>query len=152
VSYLKVLTGLLAIAQLIYAQHTGYWRQVTPQRAENRICRVVENEDGLLSELRALKWDLRRFPAIDWDNDCAIVIAPSYHYDCCELSFFGINWDGNAREYRLNWGWINPDNAARSGNSVTFGSRSPGPEVVVISFKHGFHAANTFKCYEQPPQ
>ncbi len=147
---LRVLLVFL-IADLAFPQHSGYWNQSTPKRTESRDCRLVETQDELLSELRSLSWDMGRIPIIDWKNDCVIIIAPSYYYKEFVIAFFGLDWDGDAGQYNLNWGWATPKDDAPSPGSVTFGSRSPGRETIVVSFKHGMHAANKFQCSERKP-
>lgn len=146
-----VLLAALA-ADTTIAQHIGYWSQPTHNRTESRLCSVVENQDELLGELRALKWDLSRTPVIDWKEDCAVIIAPDHYYQNFDLAFFRLWWDGEESAFFAEWGWANPDQESASGGSITLGSKSPGREVMVISFKHYMHAKNKFVCEELKPQ
>jgi hypothetical protein len=135
---------MLLIGTPIAAQHHGYWAQSTPQ-GKSFECQLVEDYASMMTILRQAGWDVDRgVPVIDWEKDCAIVIAPDKYYEDGEIAFFGLSWKGD--KFLLQHGWVSLEVAEIGGSSATFGSALGTPETIVVSFPHYMHSANPFYC------
>ena len=91
-------------------------------------------------------WNMERVPALDWQRDEAVVVAPSKYYKSGLLSFYGLTREGNT--IVLAYGW-KPIQASESvgANSASFGSVGEGyPATIVISHKRGIDSGLNFQC------
>jgi hypothetical protein len=158
----SVLAVLLVLASVCAsAEHTGYWKQRTPAGASTA-CRLVETQEHLLTALREVGWQMTSVPTINWQDDCAIIISPPNHVQGATMAFYAISWNG--KQFVLDWGRILMQSSVQTAvSSRSLGQASlpawdkihssmsdPGPETIVVSFKHYMHDPNQLVCSQRP--
>jgi hypothetical protein len=137
-----------SIAVTLEAQSKGWWWKPTPQ-GKSVACQIVETESAMVDALNSVGWDTKTTPVVNWETDCAVVIAPSHSYRNLQMYFATLDWRDGA--YHVDWSWGRPQESSNQGNSRTMGSSVDGAQTIVVAFPHSVHASNKFFCTEFKP-
>ncbi len=141
--FLSFAVGYVTVASA--SEHTGYWNQRT-QAGDEFKCEGVTSRERMEEVLRKAGWGMQSVPAIDWQRDEAVVVAPSKYYKSGLLSFYGLTRDGNT--IVLVYGW-KPNQASESvgANSASFGSVVAGYlATIVVAHRRGLDSGLNFQC------
>jgi len=115
------------------------------------ICTVAHAQSEMENLLKQAGWPLTYSrPLIDWQTDCAVIIAPGVRYRDYTLAFFDLTWTG--REFALDWGWKPVKRLSRGGESITSGyegSMVTQSEALIVVARRNVYPANSLTCYEK---
>jgi len=124
---------------------TGHWQVYVPSgRTVN--CQSITNQKDLELVLKKTGCDPKSnpFPAIDWNRDIAIIIAPPKNHNVNhKRQYKGLSVNEN--ELTVRYEWITESRSLQynneSGNSViTMGSRQlTEPSVTLVSFNRSLN-------------
>ena len=149
--------AILAVSCLLSGSVSGqkkYWTtffvedRVTKASHEVRRCDVALDQEKMESMLRDVDWPLNSVkPAVDWEEDAAVIIAPTGADVSFTLSFIDLKWTG--REFMLNWGWWNSHlRQYRGPSTITFGQGTSKHQVLVVVVKRYVYTNNKLFCQE----
>jgi hypothetical protein len=117
-----VLIITLLSTPIAYAQHTKWWRGLTPNQQRAIDCEVAKDDESLARLLRPLGWGADRFPDNDWSTRYVVVIAPNLFHRGYHLGFIEERKSDTTLEFR--WSWVTPEasaNGTQNGGSVSIG-------------------------------
>lgn len=145
---LILVVGSLVPTSTAYAQaHSGYWVEGTPNRTESRVCTVVQDEEALRRELKAIRWGANSVPDVAWSKDVAVIVAPPRSHRGWSLTLFHIADPDTSPS--LEWGWYL---APRSGSSTrSYGGVGDGPAAIVVAVPRDV-AVRGLRCREVKAQ
>ncbi len=145
---------LVAFATVAHAsEHTGYWNEST-QEGDSFPCEGVTTEERMKEVLRSAGWNMKDgIPRIDWENDEAVIIAPSEYseyYRSGDLAFYKLYRENDS--IVLEYGWkqivnVTITTETRGVQVTTLGSvAAAGPATIVVSFRRGLDRGLKFVC------
>jgi hypothetical protein len=148
---LYVVASFLVSIQLATSQslHTGYWRKNTPEGKSYK-CQAANTRESMIEILREVGWPIEEgIPSVNWQTDKVTIIAPDTYNKKYNLAFFGLEWNGNASRFELNYGSVRIKSEEVGPNSASFGSVSESvPQTIVVSHPRNFSDSN-FYCINE---
>ena len=132
------------------SNHTGYWNGHTPT-GKSFECEEVTTEERMKEVLRSAGWNMDdEVPAIDWERDEAVIVAPSYYYESGHLAFYSLYREDDSIVLEYGWDQIGRHDTTTTTTGIqitTLGSSSPGyPATIVVSYRKGLDSGLKFVC------
>ena len=156
-SFQMIATPLFLLTSFVPVQaseHTGYWRQDTPEGAVSR-CEGVSTQDRMQAVLLQAGWDLNQgLPQIDWERDTAVIVAPSRYYKCGRMEFYGLALEDDTVALQYGWGPLQP---LPVGKTVRDASCTGSPDstmsgraaTIVVAYRKDLESGRRFVCKDR---
>lgn len=144
------------LSPTLASEHVGYWKQRTP-KGKGFACEGAASQAQLLNILQDAGWNTKRgIPAIDWNRQEAVVVAPSKYYEDGRLVFYGLESRGDTIALKYGWKRLNEtiiqDIEDEDGTVMTetrSSSTLPGEaETIVVSYRRGLDDGVRFVCQD----
>lgn len=144
------------LSPTLASEHTGYWKQRTPT-GKGFACEWATGQKQLSNILQDAGWNMKRgVPAIYWNRQEAVVVAPSKYYEDGKLVFYELEDRGDTVALKYGWAKLNEtitqDREYEDGTIMTE-TRSSSTvagtaETIVVSYRRGLDDGVRFVCQD----